>query len=108
MPLVDVTVNGRSYSLTCEAGQEERLRELASHVDGKVTALSESVGQIGDSRLLLMAALLATEEQLSAVQRLEAHAQAIVDLAKSEENAVAALDAATKRIEDIAGRLSRA
>jgi cell division protein ZapA len=108
MPMVDVTINGRSYNLTCEAGQEERLRDLASHVDGKVTALSESVGQIGDTRLLLMAALLATEEQLSAMQRLEAQAQAIVDLAKSDENAAAALDAATKRIEDIAGRLSRA
>jgi cell division protein ZapA len=108
MPLVDVMVNGRSYSLTCEVGQEERLRELASHVDGKVTALSESVGQIGDTRLLLMAALLATEEQLSMVQRLEAQAQAILDLAKSDENAAAALDAATKRIEVIAARLARA
>lgn len=108
MALVDVMVNGRTFSLTCEAGQEERLHELASHVDGKVAALSESVGQIGDSRLFLMAALLATEEQLSAVQRLESQAQAMVDLAKSEENAAAALDAATKRIEDIAARLSRA
>ena len=108
MPLVDVTVNGRNYSLTCEAGQEDRLRELASHVDRKVTALSESVGQIGDSRLLLMAALLATEEQLSAVQRLEAQAQAMVDLARSEEIAASALDTATKRIEAVAARLSRA
>jgi cell division protein ZapA len=108
MPLVDVTVNGRNYGLTCEAGQEDRLRELACHVDGKVTALSESVGQIGDSRLLLMAALLATEEQLSAVQRLEAQAQAMVDLARSEEIAASARDTATKRIEAVAARLSRA
>ena len=108
MPLVDVIVNGRSYSLTCEAGQESHLHELAAHVDGKVTALSESLGQIGDTRLLLMAALLATEEHLAALQRLEAQAQTMVDLAKSDESAAAALDSATKRIEDIAARLSRA
>lgn len=108
MPLIDVTVNGRNYSLTCEAGEEGRLRELAGHVDEKVTALSQTVGQIGDTRLLLMAALLATEEHLSALQRLEGQARAMVDLAKSDETAAAVLDAAAERIEAIAARLATA
>ncbi|MBV9570969.1 MAG: cell division protein ZapA [Alphaproteobacteria bacterium] len=108
MPHLDVSVNGRIYSLTCDAGQEEHLRELAAHLDRKVMALSESVGQIGDARLLLMAGLLTTEEYLAAVQRLEGQAQATVDLARSEEIAVEALEAATKRVEDIAARLGAA
>jgi cell division protein ZapA len=108
MPSVDITVNGRSYSLTCEAGEEPRLRELGSQVDRKVTALADSVGQIGDARLLLMAALLIAEEHQSAMQRLEAQAQTMVDLAKSEETAVQALDRATRRVEDIAARLAAA
>jgi cell division protein ZapA len=119
MPLVDVLVNGRPYSLTCEAGQEDHLRMLAAHVDGKVSALLQSVGQIGDGRLLLMAALLATDEQLAAMQRLEAQAQAMIDLSRAndelrerlaagEKAAASALDSATKRVEDIAARLAAA
>ena len=119
MPLVDVSVNGRPYSLTCDAGQEEHLQMLAVHVDDKVTALLESVGQIGDTRLLLMAALLATDEQLSAAQRLEAQAQALVDLtrendslkaklAEAEKTAAEVLETATKRVQDVAARLAAA
>lgn len=108
MAQVEIEVNGRSYTLTCEAGEEEHLRELAAHVDSKVSILSESLGQIGDGRLLLMAALLITEEHIAAVQRLEAQANAMVDMARSDEIAADALDAATKRVEDIAARLAAA
>jgi cell division protein ZapA len=119
MPLVDLIVNGRSYSLTCEAGEEAHLQMLAGHVDQKVSALLESVGQVGDTRLLLMAALLCTEEQLSAAQRLDAQAQALIDLSRANEDlkqrlaaaeamAAEVIDRATKRVEEIAGRLAAA
>jgi cell division protein ZapA len=108
MAQVDINVNGRNFTLTCEAGQEEHLRELAAHVDRKVTALSESVGQIGDARLLLMAALLITEEHASAVQRLDAQAKAMADLARSDEIAAEVLESAAKQVEDIAARLAAA
>ena len=119
MALVDVTVNGRAYNLTCEPGEEAHLQVLADHVDQKVSALLESVGQIGDTRLLLMAALLATEEQLATAQRLEAQAQALIDLsraneelnqrlASAEQAAAEVLDRATKRVKDIAARLNAA
>jgi cell division protein ZapA len=119
MALVDVTINGRNYNLTCDEGQEEHLRTLAGHIDGKVCALLESVGQIGDTRLLLMAAVLTLDEHLAATQRLEAQAKALVDLshanetmkarlAESEQIAVERMEAATKRVEDIATRLAHA
>ncbi|MFL5239566.1 MAG: cell division protein ZapA [Rhizomicrobium sp.] len=108
MAQVDVTVNDRSYRLTCDPGQEDHLRELAAHVDDKVSALAESVGQVGEARLLLMAALLITEDYKGTVQRLEAQAQAVIDLAKAEESAAGALNAAAKRVEDIAGKLAAA
>lgn len=119
MPLVDVSVNGRSYSLTCDAGQEDHLRSLADHVDKKVGAMLESVGQIGDARLMLMAALLATEEHLAAVQRLEVQAQAMVDLSRANDEMKArladsemlardALKTATKRVQNVAAQLAAA
>jgi cell division protein ZapA len=105
MAHVDISVNGRSYTLTCEAGEEEHLRELAAHVDRKVTTLSNSFGQIGDARLLLMAALLTTEEYLAAMQRLDAQAKEIIDLARSDEIAAEAVEAAAGQVEAIAARL---
>jgi cell division protein ZapA len=108
MAHVDISVNGRSYTLTCEAGEEEHLRELAAHVDRKVTTLSQSFGQIGDARLLLMAALLMTEEHFATVQQLDAQAKAMIDLARSDEIAAEAIEAATKQVEGIAARLAAA
>ena len=48
MPLVNVMVNGRAYTIACDDGEEEHLKELAGHVDSKVRELLGSVGQVGD------------------------------------------------------------
>jgi cell division protein ZapA len=119
MPLVNVMVNSRAYTIACDEGEEDHLKDLAAHVDSKVRELLESVGQVGDQRLLLMAAVLITDELFEARARLDVHAQAVGDLStqheqmsgelgRSEENAVAALEAAAKRIENISARLAQA
>jgi cell division protein ZapA len=112
-------VNGRAYSIACDEGEEAHLKELAAHVDAKVGELLESVGQVGDQRLLLMAAVLITDELFEARARLGANEKTVGDLSaqheqisgelgRSEENAVAALEAAAMRIENIAARLAQA
>ncbi|HEX3430183.1 MAG TPA: cell division protein ZapA [Rhizomicrobium sp.] len=119
MPLVNVTVNDRTYSITCDEGEEEHLRELAVHVDSKVRELIETVGQAGEQRLLLMAALLMTDTQLETGARMEKQARDIVELteakeklarqfAELEERTVVALDSAAKRIGDVAVRVGGA
>ena len=67
MPLVNVMVNSRAYTIACDEGEEDHLRDLAGHVDSKVRQLLEEVGQVGDQRLILMAA--AVIEQISKVIR---------------------------------------
>lgn len=62
MGQVTVTLNGRTYRLRCEDGEEERLLALAEHVRGKIDGLIAQFGQIGEDRLLLMASLLVTDE----------------------------------------------
>ena len=62
MGQVSVTLNGRTYRLACEEGEEERLLELATHVKERVEHLTLEFGQVGDDRLLLMAALLVADE----------------------------------------------
>jgi cell division protein ZapA len=119
MPLVNVMVNGRAYTIACDDGEEDHLRELAGHVDSKVRELLESVGQVGDQRLILMAALLVADEYFEAAQRLADRHRELGDLAgshevmseqlaKSEETAAAALEAAAKRARDIVASLADA
>lgn len=119
MPLVNVMVNSRAYTIACDEGEEEHLRDLAKHVDGKVRELLETVGQVGDLKLLLMAALLITDDYFDAVHRLESRAKEFDDLSSSsndaktklgsvETRAAGMLEAAKKRVGDIAARLAEA
>jgi cell division protein ZapA len=119
MPLVNIMVNQRAYTIACDEGEEEHLRILGAHVDSKVRHLLESVGQVGESRLMLMAALLIADDYLDAEAQLEKRMKQVGDLsgtrdqmssrlADAEGIAVAALETAAKRVEDIAARLGKA
>ena len=119
MPLVNVMVNGRAYTIACDEGEEDHLRGLAGHVDAKAREVLESVGQVGDGRLLLMAALLIADEYHDARVQADAAAKDAGELeslraglgerlARSEGAAADMLEAAARRIEDITARLARA
>ena len=103
MAQVDVTINGRSYRVACEDGQEQRLTELAQYVDEKVAELARSVGQIGDTRLLVMASLLVADE-LSDARDALAELQGQQNGATIDKLA-SGLDSLAQRIERIAARL---
>ena len=48
--------------MRCADGEEERLHMLVDHVRDKLTALTDQFGKAGNERLLLMAAILITDE----------------------------------------------
>jgi cell division protein ZapA len=117
MPLVEVMVNGREYQVACDTGQEDRLRDLAHMFDKRVQALAKSVGQVGDSRLMLMAGLVLADELSNAtaksserekeVELLKARfADSTVTLEKTEDELSALLEQAAIRIESIAARVA--
>ena len=62
MARVPVTVNGRRYDIGCDDGQENDVRRLAADLDRRVASMAASVGQVGDSRLLVMTGLLMAHE----------------------------------------------
>ncbi len=68
---VTVTLNSRTYRLRCGDGEESRLIELATQVKQRVDALAAEFGNVGDDRLLLMAALLIADELHDARAMLE-------------------------------------
>jgi cell division protein ZapA len=62
MPQVSITINGRAYPVACDEGEEDRIRELARMIDSKVAGFSRQVGQAGEARLLVLAALVLADE----------------------------------------------
>lgn len=62
MGQVTVRVGGYSHPVSCEDGQEAHLVALAGEVDRRVTSVKTMGGQFGESRLLLLAALLLADE----------------------------------------------
>tara|TARA_B110000196_G_C20905651_1_gene548053 strand:+ start:314 stop:763 length:450 start_codon:yes stop_codon:yes gene_type:complete len=57
MANVNVKFNNKDYLLSCEAGQEESLKELAIHLDEKYNELKTNLGNIGENKLLLITAI---------------------------------------------------
>ena len=80
--------------------------ELAKLFDHQVRQVSQDMGQLGDTRLFLMGALLLADELADARSRLAALqveiARAQADRGRIETRAVSALEAAAKRIEKLA------
>lgn len=106
MSQVTIEVNGRPYVVGCEDGQEGHLIELARHFDHQVTQVSQQVGQLGESRLFLMGALLLADELADARSRLaEAQGEAARHQAEArrlETRAAGAIDAAARKIAALA------
>ena len=57
MANVNVKFNNKEYLLSCDEGQEENLKELAHYLDSKYNNLKKNLGNIGEGKLLLIAAI---------------------------------------------------
>ena len=106
MAQVTIHINGKPYAVGCEDGQERRLTELAAIFDHQVRQVSADVGQLGETRLFLMGALLLadeiheTREKLHSAQDLVAGVEA--EHTRLEMKAVSIVEGAAKRIEKLA------
>ena len=116
MAQVNVTVNGRSYRMACDDGQEEHVARLGRRFEEAIDELRGALGEIGDTRLMVMAGILMTDRLDDAERRLKRLEQDVRDLKESrldstsrmeglEENFVQSLEAAASRIERVAARL---
>lgn len=113
MAQVDISINGRTYPVACDDGQEEHLTKLGEYVNDRVAELTQAVGQIGDSRLLVMASLLIADElanaQREALETAAAtEASVEIPMPTIDEDALAeGIEAMAERIEGIADRMER-
>jgi cell division protein ZapA len=118
MSQVSVTINGRQFRMACEDGEEEHLMALAHELDTRISGLRSKFGEIGDTRLTVMAAITVADELAEAaerIKRLEGEVAALQEArsAASERSEAAqaevahALSAAAERIEGIAKKLNQ-
>lgn len=112
MAEVNVTVNGRSYPIGCDDGEEAQVHRLSGLVDGRVRELAALVGQVGEARLLLMAALTMADDLEGAQRELaslketsKADAQSGSEARAEAEIGSQALLNLARRLEDIAAKL---
>jgi len=115
---INVTINGRQYRMACEEGQEMRLLRLAENLEQRIQNLRGKFGEIGDARLIVMAALTVCDELVDADNRIRSLEQEVDSLrdvrstaserARATQAAVAnALNAAADRIEKTTQVLNR-
>ena len=106
MAEVSVRVNGRPYPVGCEDGQEQHVLGLAQLFDEHVSQVARDVGQLGETRLFLLGALLLADELAETRGRLAAASADLeslkADRINGERRAVTALESAAKRVEAMA------
>ncbi len=66
---VNITINGRIYEIGCDQGQEGRVVDLASYVDQRLQQIARSGAAYNDAHLLVLTALVLTDEIFEARAR---------------------------------------
>ena len=69
MANVNIKFNNKDYLLSCDDGQEENLKELAAHLDSKYSELKKNLGNIGESKLLLITAIQMVDDYFALNKR---------------------------------------
>ncbi len=57
MANVNIKFNGKEFLLSCEDGQEEHLEELSFYLNDKFNDLKNSLGNIGENKLMLITSI---------------------------------------------------
>lgn len=118
MAQVTATIAGRQFRLACEDGQEEHLLALSADIDGRIAELRQRFGEIGDTRLTVMAALMVADEVSEAnarIRRMEEDIAALQDARvvatdrarQASAAVVGAFNSAAERIEGITKKLNQ-
>ena len=119
MAQVTVQIDGKAYRMACEEGQEAHLTDLASRFDRYVAHLRSQFGEIGDTRLTVMAGIMVMDELAEATRKLQGLESELETLrksrdsmlsssSKSDELLVATLSELTGQINEIAAKFSGA
>ena len=69
MANVTIKFNGKEYLLSCDDGQEESLKKLTEFLNKKYLELKKKLGNIGESKLLLITSIKLIDEHFDLRRR---------------------------------------
>ena len=90
MPEVTITINNREHKIACSSGEEERVKELSLLLDSEVINIANSLGQIGDVKLMVLAAITILDKNQDA-----------------KEDVIKIIDNSKKKIEKISHKIEK-
>jgi len=106
MATVTVTIAGHRYRLACDDGQEEHVSRLGERLDETVSELRAGVGEIGDQRLTVMAAMLNMDRLSEAEDRIKALEDEIAELREGRNEALDRYEALESEVSEAMERTS--
>ncbi len=71
MANVSIKFNNKEFLLSCEDGHEEHLEELSSHLNEKFNKLKNSLGNIGENKLLLITSITTMDEYFETKKKID-------------------------------------
>ena len=112
MPQVAVQINGKTYRMACDEGQEAHLLDLAQRFDKYINQLKGSFGEIGDQRLTVMAGVMVTDELVEMQHKVQGLENELARLRTGSDDTsgrdaqiAEALNKTAERIESISSKL---
>jgi cell division protein ZapA len=106
MSQVNVTIDGKSYRMACDPGQEEHLKDLATRFDRYVGHLKGSFGEIGDLRLTVMAGIMVMDELTELQKRVAGLEAEMESLRRTRDEALQKADSADSQLLDRLGAVA--
>ena len=80
MANVNIKFNGKEFLLSCDDGQEEHLEELSLHLNKKFNGLKNSLGNIGENKLLLITSIKIMDEYFETRKKINEKKKELEDL----------------------------
>lgn len=111
MAQVTLRINGYAYTVGCQDGEEEHLQHMAGEVERRIEGIKGAIGQSGESRMLVMAALMMADDLFETEKQLKVAARTVppeavpAKPAKPDPRLGRKLGKLAKQAEDIAARL---
>lgn len=111
MAEVKIVINGRTFGISCEDGQEKRVSDLGRYVDTRLREIAKAGAASNESHLLVLASLMISDEVFELRDNLaRINHQIKKSEASGEDDALVAatIDQLAERIERIASRIQAA
>lgn len=109
MAEVNVTINGRTFGIACDDGQEQRVLDLGKYVDERLKDISRAGAANNESHLMVLTSLVLADEVFDLLESGDAASAANGGSMNGddEKRFVNAIDYLANRIDSIAGSIQK-